>query len=126
MRIVMIKRLNSAFFSVVCPTHSALAGIAPDDRLSELGMLVFSGKHAEVRPQLEAALQQYRRESNATGEAVTLVLLGITDVVAAKTIDARRCVDDAAVKLCEGGDGWSGVPSPNLPVGPTQRITKGL
>lgn len=103
----MSKRLISLFFAIICLTRSVMAGSATNDRLSGLGMLVFSGKHAEARPQLEAALQQYRSESNATGEGVTLVLLGISDVAEEKTGAARRRLDEAAVKLREGGDGFS-------------------
>jgi len=76
-------------------------------RLSDVAMLIFSGKHAEARPILDDARRAFRAESDAAGEGITLVLIGIADVAEQKTVDARGHLEAGALQLRKAGDAMS-------------------
>lgn len=82
---------------------------AIDERLKDAGALVFAGRGNEARLQLHKAIDAYRNESNATGEGVSLVLLGIADVDAGRDAEATTNLESGAVKLEQAGDKFSAV-----------------
>jgi CHAT domain-containing protein len=103
----MKRFLTISLLLLVCGAAVADERDTRSARLSNVAMLIFSGKHVEARPILDDALLAFRAESDAAGEGITLVLIGIADVAAQKTTDARGHLEAGAVELRKAGDAMS-------------------
>jgi CHAT domain-containing protein len=66
-----------------------------DDRLAAGGRSIANGRPAEARVDLQQALEAFRKKGNATGEAVTLMLLATAEVNLANDGVARGHLQDA-------------------------------
>jgi len=99
--ILLLSLVLLAGVAVAAPPTSS------DERLSGAALLIFSGKPVEALPILQVALAAYRAESNLAGEGITLVLLGLTDLGASRTDDARKNIETGSEKLHEAGDSFT-------------------
>jgi CHAT domain-containing protein/Flp pilus assembly protein TadD len=77
---------------------------AAEDPLAGVGQLLFAGKIAEARVQIEKARQTYVTQGNASGEAVSYLFLGLTDVALDKASDARADLAESSGKFTALGD----------------------
>jgi CHAT domain-containing protein/Flp pilus assembly protein TadD len=77
---------------------------AADDPLANVGQLLFAGKVAEARAEIEKGRQKSVAERDAPGEAVSYLLLGLADVGLNKPADARVDLERSSVKFTALGD----------------------
>ncbi|MFL6244790.1 MAG: CHAT domain-containing protein [Thermoanaerobaculia bacterium] len=99
-----MKPFVLAVLLCIAPAVMASNADLDRDRLGQTAMLAFSGKHEEARPQLESALAAYRVEKNDQGAGVALVLLGIVDVAANQSMQARLHLEEGAAVLRRADD----------------------
>ncbi|MDQ3281189.1 MAG: CHAT domain-containing protein [Acidobacteriota bacterium] len=85
-------------------TATAESQPASKEPLAGVAMEVFNGRHRQARPAIEKALAAYRAASDAGGEGVSLLLLGLADVADEKLDDGRGHLDAGIAKLRETGD----------------------
>jgi tetratricopeptide (TPR) repeat protein len=96
----MNVRIAALLVSIVI----AFSASAAEDRLAELSKLVLHGRPAEARMRLAAAAEEYRRQSDAHNEGLSLMLLGFTDIQLGDIDTGRANLQAASAKLASEGD----------------------
>ncbi|MCU1350535.1 MAG: hypothetical protein JWO56_3565, partial [Acidobacteria bacterium] len=97
------SRVRVGVFLLVC--LAVPCGVtAAEDPLAGIGQLLFAGKIAEAHAQIEKARQTYLTQGNPSGEAVSYLLLGLTDVGLDKASEARVNLAESSAKFTALGD----------------------
>jgi len=94
-------RLRCAFLLFV-----AMPLVAAEDPLAAIGRLLLGGKQTEARVQIETLRNAYVAEGNASGEAVSYLLLGLADSGLGRADDARAELEQSSAKFKTLGDSF--------------------
>jgi len=78
--------------------------VAAEDPLAGVGQLLLSGNQAEARAQIESLRKAYVAQGNASGEAVSYLLLGLADSGLGRAAEARSEFKQSSAKFIALGD----------------------